>query len=142
MLFSLVSDPPGTSLHERALKARNELVSKLLANWQRLAEIQLHEGIDGDEKLLTQYMGEVQQQRAIVAKQLADTVTRACREAYEEHPRARTFEARVMLFARGGSIEPGPTQKFLASALGGLAANEPTEDDELERPTCTSATSS
>ncbi len=165
MQFSLVSDPPGTSLHERALKARNELVSKLLANWQRLAEIQLlyhepgsifqrlpqsidcsvedkdhyipsieDEGIDGDEKLLAQYMDEVQQQRAIVAKQLADTVTRACREAYEELPQTRTFEARVMLFARGGSIEPGPTQKFIASSLGQLRANEATEDDELERP--------
>ncbi len=165
MQFSLVSDPPGASFHERALKARNELVSKLLAHWQRLAEIQFlfhepggtfqrlpqsidcavedhdrytpsieDEGIDGDEKLLLQYVNEAQQQRAIVAKQLADTVVRACREAYEELPRARTFEARVMLFARDGSIEPGPSQKFLASALGQLSANEPTHDDELDRP--------
>ncbi len=41
MQFAVVADSPGSSLHERSLKARNELISKLLDHWERLAEIQL-----------------------------------------------------------------------------------------------------
>ena len=168
MRFSLVSAPPGSSLHERALKARNELVTKLLKDWTRLAEVQLlyyepgstnafqrlplslncmiedhdryvpninDEGINGDESLYLQFVEETRQDRARVAKDLADAIIRACQDAYEELPRARTFEARVMLFDGDGSIEPGPTQKFPASALGQFQTSDaPSEDDELERP--------
>ncbi len=155
MQFSLVSDPPGTSIHERALKARNELVSKLLAHWQRLAEIQLlchepgstldrlsqtidctvedhdrytpsidDEDIDGDEKFLRERLDELQHERALVAKRVADTVIQACREAYENAPRTRTFEARIMVFARDGSIEAVTEQKFPAAALGEIAVDD------------------
>lgn len=168
MQFSLVSDPPGTSLQDRALKARNELVSKLLSDWPRLAEVQLlyyepgttsafqrlphslncmvedhdryvpnidDEGINGDEKLYLQYLQETRQDRARVAKNLADAIIRACQDAYEELPRARTFEARVMLYDGNGSIEPGPTQKFPASALGQIQTSDvDSDDDALERP--------
>lgn len=159
MQFSIVDDPPGASLHERALKARNELVSKLLSNWQRLAEIQLlfhepgqafdrisrtidcklededryipsidDEDIDGDEALLRERLEEVQHERAQVAKRVADTIIQACQEAYENNPRARTFEARIMIFARGGSLETATEQKFPASALGQLSANDPPDE--------------
>ena len=166
MQFSLVSDPPGTSLQDRALQARNELVTKLLGHWQRLAEVQLlyyepggtsafqrlpqslncmvedhdryvpnieDEGIDGDEKLYLQYLEETRQSRAAVAKKLADEVIRACQDAYEALPRARTFEARVMLFDKDGSIETGPSQKFPASSLGQLQTSDEPDDDDLGR---------
>lgn len=161
MQFSIVADPPGASLHERALKARNELVKKLVSNWRRLAEIQLlyhepgqtfdrlsqtinckledhdrytpnidDEDIEGDELLLRERLEDLQHERAQTAKQVADTVIQACKEAYEEHPKARTFEARIMVFGPDGSIESAADQKFPSSALGELAANEP--PDELE----------
>ena len=166
MQFSLVSDPPGTTLQDRALQARNELVTKLLSDWQRLAEVQLlyyepggtsafqrlpqslncmvedhdryipkidDEGIDGDEKLYLQYLEETKQSRAAVAKKLADAVIRACQDAYEALPRARTFEARVMLFDKDGGIEPGPSQKFPASSLGQLQTSDESSDDDLGR---------
>lgn len=165
MQFLLVSDPPGTSLQDRAVKARNELVTKLLDQWPRLAEVQLlfyepgctnafqrlpqslncmvedqdryvpnidDEGIDGDEKLYLQYLAETRQTRAGVAKNLADAVIRACQDAYEELPRARTFEARIMLFDDAGNIEPGPSQKFPASSLGQLEMNDGSSDDEAD----------
>jgi len=166
MQFSLVSDPPGTSLQDRAMKARNELVTKLLGQWHRLAEVQLlyyepggtsafqrlpqslncmvedhdryvpnidDEGIDGDERLYLQCLEDVRQTRAGVAKALADAIIRACQDAYEELPRARTFEARIMLFDKDGSIEPGPSQKLPASSLGQLKTSDATSDDDLER---------
>ncbi|MEM6296928.1 MAG: hypothetical protein AAGA54_37030 [Myxococcota bacterium] len=165
MQFSLVADPPGSSIHHRALKARDELVSKLLAHWQDLAEIQFlfhgpgttgerlphtldcnveetdrytpkidDEGIDGNELLLRELLGDLQQERANVAKKIADTVLHACKDAYEEHPRARTFEARIMLFAKDGSIEPGTSQKFLAASLGQLPTSDEPSHEDLERP--------
>ena len=161
MQFSIVADPPGASLHERALKARNELVSKLVSNWQRLAEIQLlyhepgqtfdrlsqtihckledhdryvpnidDEDIEGDELLLRERLEDLQHERAQAAKQVADTVIQACREAYERHPKARTFEARIMVFARDGNIESATEQKFPSSALGELADNKPPDEFE------------
>lgn len=166
MQFSLVSDPPGTSLQDRAMKARNELVTKLLGQWPRLAEVQLlyyepggtsafqrlpqslncmvedhdryvpnidDEGIDGDEKLFLQCLEDVRQTRAGVAKTLADAIIRACQDAYEELPRARTFEARIMLFDKDGSIEPGPSQKFPASSLGQIKTSDAASDEDLER---------
>ena len=162
MQFSLVSDPTGTSLHDHALMARNELVAKLLDHWAQLSEVQLlyyepgntnavrlpqalhcvvedhdhytpsvdDEGIDGDDKLYLQHLEELNLRRAAVAKELADALIRACQDAYEGHPQARTFEARIMVFDSKGAIETGATQKLPASSLGLRSpASEPPEDD-------------
>lgn len=41
MQFRLVEDSPDSSLHAESIKARNELIEKILSCWPRLAEIQL-----------------------------------------------------------------------------------------------------